>query len=198
MFSSPIGIIAGILSAVVLIVVGLIVVTGVLAMTGGPSACTPGGGPITVDAANAASFDAKWDQMDASLDSGQPASITLNESEVTSRADAFIEEEGGDVDDIQVCIYEGSGAVTGTLDTPIGGAKFKATGTVELTSGHPVAEFDDVEVGNVPGVVLDPFESAVEDAIQELLDDIELDHTYSVTLRPGEAVIQGNPGAPTP
>jgi hypothetical protein len=102
------------------------------------------------------------------------------------------------VDDIQVCIYEGSGAVTGTLDTPIGGANFKATGTVELTSGHPVAEFDDVEVGHVPGVVLDPFESAVEDAIQELLDDIELDHTYSVTLRPGEAVIQGNPGAPTP
>jgi hypothetical protein len=56
-----------------------------------------------------------------------------------------------------------------------------------------VAEFDDIEVGNLPGVVMDPFEGAVEDAIQELLDDIDLTHVYTVELQPGQAVISGTP-----
>jgi hypothetical protein len=194
MFKSPLGIIFGIITTVLIIFVVLVVVTGLLAFSGGPDPCTPGGSaPIVNDAANAAAFDAKWDQMDAQLDSGTPASITLTESEVTSRANTFIEEEGGDIADVQVCIYSGSGAATGQVDLPVGDAKFKVTGTVDLTGEHPVAEFDDVEVGNVPGVVLDPFESTVEDAIQELLDDINLDHTYTVELKPGEAVISGTP-----
>jgi hypothetical protein len=194
MFSSPLGIIFSIISTILLIFVVLVAATGILALTGGPDACTPGGtGPIENNAANAASFDTKWDQMDAQLDGGQAASITLTESEVTSRANAYIEEEGGDVADVQVCIYSGSGAATGQVDLPVGEAKFKVTGTVDLTGEHPEAVFDDVEVGNVPGVVLDPLESTVEDAIQELLDDIDLTHVYTVELRPGEAVISGTP-----
>jgi hypothetical protein len=40
---------------------------------------------------------------------------------------------------------------------------------------------------------LAPFENAVEDAIQELLDDITLDHTYVPTLSEGQATIDGSP-----
>jgi len=194
MFKSPVGIVFSILGVIVLIVVAFVVITGILAFSGGPGPCTPGGSaPIENNAANAAAFDAKWDEMDARLDAGTPASITLTESEVTSRANTFIDEEGGDIADVQVCIYSGSGAATGQVDVSVGDAKFKVTGTVNLTGEHPVAEFDDIELGSIPGVVMDPFESAVEDAIQELLDDIGLTHVYTVELQPGQAVISGTP-----
>ena len=194
MFSSPLGIIFSVIAGIFLLFVVFVMVTGILAFTGGPDPCTPGGtAPIENNAANAAAFDAKWDQMDAQLDAGTPASITLTESEVTSRANTFIDEEGGDIADVQVCIYSGSGAATGQVDLPVGDAKFKVTGTVDLTGEHPVAEFDDIELGNIPGVIMDPFESAVEEAIQELLEDIDLSHDYTVELRPGEAVISGTP-----
>lgn len=194
MFKSPLGIIFSIIGTVFLVIFAFVIITGILAFSGGPSPCTPGGtAPIEDNDANAAAFDAKWDQMDAVLDGGAPASVTLTESEVTSRANQFIKEEGGDIGTVQVCIYSGSGAATGEVDLPIGNAKFKATGTVSLDGPHPVAEFDDIEVGNIPGVVMDPFESAVEDAIQELLDDVNLDHTYTVELQPGQAVISGTP-----
>ena len=194
MFKSPLGIILSLISTVLVIIVAFVVITGILAFSGGPSPCTPGGtAPIEDNDANAVAFDAKWDQMDATLDGGAPASITLTESEITSRANQFIKDEGGDIGSVQVCIYSGSGAATGQVDLPVGDAKFKVTGTVSLSGPHPVAEFDDIEVGNIPGVVMDPFESAVEDAIQELLDDIDLTHTYTVELQPGQAVISGMP-----
>jgi len=199
MFKSPLGIILGIISTVLVVLVAFVVITGILAFSGGPSACTPGGtAPIEDNEANAVSFDVKWDQLNASLDSGTPSAISLTESEITSRANELIEDEGGDLGTVQVCIYSGSGAATGEVDLPVGTAKFKVTGTVSLDGPHPVAEFDDVEVGNIPGVVMDPFESAVEDAIQELLDDIDLDHTYTVELQPGQALVTGTPSAPTP
>jgi hypothetical protein len=191
---SPLGIIIGIITSLVMILVVLVLITGALAVTGGPSACTPGGtAPIENTPENAAAFDTKWDQMDAQLDGGTPASVTLTESEITSRANTFIDEQGGDIADVQVCIYDGSGAATGEVDLLVGSAKFKVTGTVTLTGEHPVAEFDDVEIGNIPGAIVDPLTGTVEDAIQELLDDITLKHTYTVELQPGQAVISGTP-----
>jgi hypothetical protein len=194
LFRSPIGIIFGILASIAMILFVLVLITGVLAFTGGPDPCTPGGAaPIQNDPGNAAAFDLKWAQLNAQLDGGTTASATFTESEVTSRANQFIDEKGGDIGDVQVCIYSGSGAMTGSVDLPVADAKFKVTGTVNLTGEHPVAHFDDVEVGNVPGVVLDPFQSTVEDAIQQLLDDVTLEHNFTVELQPGQAVITGTP-----
>ncbi len=196
LFKSPLSIIFSLITTLFMVAVVIVIVSGVLAFTGGPDPCTRGGTvPIETSDAQAAAFDAKWDQLDAALAAGAPSSITLTESEITSRANKFLRDKGGDVAEVRVCIYSGSGAATGKVDLPVGTAKFKATGTLDLTGDHPDAKFDDIEVGNVPGVVLAPFESAVEDAIQELLDDITLDHTYTVELQPGQAVISGTPQA---
>jgi hypothetical protein len=192
-FRSPIGWLVGFLSSVILLAVLLVLVTGVLAYTGGPGACTPGDGPIEISDAQAASFDQKWDQLDASLDSGTPAATTLTESEISSRAEKYAGDHSGDVSDLRVCIHDGKGEVTGKVDASLGSIKFKASGNVDLTGGHPKAEFDDISVGNVPGVVLGLLEGIVEDAIQELLDDIRLSHTYMPVLSPGSAEIQGTP-----
>lgn len=193
LFKTPLGIIISVITGLIGLVVVVIVVAGLLAVTGGPAACTPGGGPIEISDAQAQSFDAKWDELDASLANGSPSTITLTESEVSSRANQYIDEEGGDVDDVQVCIHDGLGELTGSVDIFAGSAKFKASGTVDLTSGHPVVDFQDIEVGNVPGFILGPLEGVVEDAIQQLLDDITLEHTYIPTLSEGQAQINGTP-----
>ena len=192
-FKSPIGIVLGFLSSLIMLAIVVVAVTGVLAFTGGPSACTPGGDTIVLDDANSQAFDQKWDQLDASLDSGAPTAISLSESEISSRADSYIRDRGGDVSEVRVCIHDGFGEVTGKVDAFVGDARFKVKGTVTLSGGHPVADFQDIEVGNVPGAVLGPFENAVEDAIQELLDDITLKHAYTPALQPGSAAINGTP-----
>jgi len=83
--------------------------------------------------------------------------------------------------------------VTGSVDVLAGSGKFKVSGTVDLTSGRLVVDFQDIEVGNVPGFVLGPLEGGVEDAIQELLDDITLEHTYIPALSEGQAQVNGAP-----
>jgi hypothetical protein len=193
LFRTPLGLIISAFSGLIGLVVIVTVVTGILALTGGPAPCTPGGGAIEISDAQAASFDAKWDGLDAALAGGSPASITLTESEVSSRANKYIDEEGGDVGDVRVCIHNGFGEVTGSVDVLAGSGKFKVTGTVDLTSGRPVVDFQDIEVGNVPGFVLGPLEGVVEDAIQELLDNITLEHTYVPTLSEGQAQVNGTP-----
>lgn len=192
-FRSPIGWLIGLFSSFILILVLVVLVTGVLAYTGGPGDCTPGGGAIEISDAQAASFDTKWDQLDASLDGGAATAISLTESELSSRADQYIRDHSGDISDVRVCVHDGQGEVTGKVDAFLGSIKFKAKGSVDLTGGHPEAHFDDIEVGNVPGAVLGLLEGIVEDAIQELLDDINLSHTYTPSLSEGSAAIQGTP-----
>ena len=192
-FKSPLGMILGLISSLLTLLVLVVLITGVLAYTGGPGACTPGGVAIEISDAQAASFDQKWDQLDASLDGGAATAISLTESELSSRADQYIRDHSGDISDVRVCVHDRQGEVTGKVDAFLGKIKFSAKGTVDLTSGHPVAKFDDIAVGNVPGVVLGLLEGTVESAIEELLDDINLSHTYTPSLSEGSAQIQGTP-----
>jgi hypothetical protein len=161
--ASPLRAAIAIISTLVVTVVVFSMVMTVLAFSNGPGDCTPGGGPITVSDANADSFDQKWDDLDAILDSGSPSSITLNESEISSRADRFFTEENAlDFRDVRVCIHDGYGEATGALDAILGlqvELKFKGT------------------MGD----------------IDEALDDIELKHTYTATLTEGEVRIDGVP-----
>lgn len=83
-WSSPLGVAVG---AIVTVAGAAVIFAGVnviLAFSGGPGDCTPGGGTITVNDANAQAFQDKWDAFDAQLDGGAPSSVPLNESEVTS------------------------------------------------------------------------------------------------------------------
>jgi hypothetical protein len=193
LFKTPLGIIISVFSGLI----GLVLIAGAgvaaMALTGGPGPCTPGGGAIEISDAHAQSFDTKWDGLDAALAGGGSSSITLTESEVSSRANKYIDDKGGDVNDVQVCIHDGYGEVTGSVDVAVGSGKFKAKGAVALNAGRPVVDFQDIELGNVPGFALAPFENAVENAIQELLDDITLEHTYAPSLSDGQAEIDGTP-----
>jgi hypothetical protein len=193
--SSPLGMAIGAILAVVVAAVIFAGVNVILAFSGGPGDCTPGGGTITVNDANAQAFQDKWDAFDAQLDGGAPSSVTFNESEVSSRADQYITGET-DVDfkNVRVCIHDGFGEATGTLGVLLGvDTKVKIKGTMDLSGDHPVAKIDDIEIGNVPGFVTDAIEGLVEDAVDEALEEIDLKHTYTPTLTEGEAQIDGQP-----
>jgi hypothetical protein len=191
--ASPLGIAVGAITGIfTLIIIAAIVIFG-LAIAGGPGACTPGSGEIVVSAANADSFDQKWDGLDAILGAGSPSSIDLNESEITSRADLFIEEESGDIGNVRVCVHDGFGEVTGDVGFAGVDVDFKVKGTVDLSGDKPVVQFDDIDIGNVPGFITGPFEGLAEDAIEELLEELDLDHTYTPILTEGVATIEGQP-----
>jgi hypothetical protein len=194
--ASWIGRIIGLVLLLVILVVAFFGVVGILAATGGPSACTPGGSAeIVVSDANAASFQQKWDAFADQLNAGQPATVTFNESEVTSRANQWARDETIDFDDdIRICIYDGSGEATATFGGGWVDTKVSVAGTVTFEGATLQAQVDDIEIGNLPGFMVGPLEGTVEDAIQSALDDIELDeHTYTVTLTPGQATVNGTP-----
>ena len=172
----------------------LAIAVGILATVGGPASCTPGGGVIVINAANASAFDQKWDGFDAILDAGSPSSVTFSESEIISRTDQFTKDEAGDIKNVRICVHNGFGEATGTLDAFLGiNVKFKAQGTVTLIGDHPEVDLMDVDIGSVPGFILGPFENLLEDAIEELLKELDLEHTLIPTLTEGQATIDGTP-----
>jgi hypothetical protein len=193
--SSPLGIA---LTAILVIVIAAVIFVGanvILAFSGGPGPCTPGNPPITVNAANADGFQQKWDDFDAVLDGGSPSSVTLNESEVTSRADQYIRDET-DVDftDVRICIHDGFGEATAKLEAILGlETKVKVKGNLDLSGDHPQALDLEIDIGNVPGFITNTIEGFVEDAVDEALEDIDLSHTYTPTLTEGNAQIDGVP-----
>ncbi len=196
--ASPLRGVIVIISSLVGAVVIFGLVMSVLAFSGGPGQCTPGGGIIIVNDANADSFDQKWDAMDAVLDSGSPSSITLNESEISSRADRYFTEEASlDLTDVRVCIHDGYGEATGKLDYGILGldVEIKLKGTMDLTGDAPKTDIDDIDFGSVPGFLIDVSDAifGVESDINGALDDITLKHTYTPTLTEGQVRIDGTP-----
>jgi hypothetical protein len=195
---SPLRAVVVIIASLVGIVIVFGVVMSVLSVSGGPGECTPGGGAITVSDANADSFDRKWDEMDAILDGGSPASITLDESEISSRADRYFSEEHVlDVTDIRICIHDGYGEATGTAEAVLGlEVEARLEGTVDLSGDSPKIEIDDIEIGSVPGGLVDLTDDifvGLESEINEALEDITLKHTYTATLTEGQVQIDGTP-----
>ncbi len=194
LFGTLIGKIVSAIVGIVILAIVFVVVVIVLAAAGGPGACSPGGSVITVDGANAARFQEKWDSFDTILDRGSPSSVSFNESEITSRFDQFIKENSNDVRDIRVCIHEGFGEFSGTLEAFAGiDAKFSSSGNASFDGPHPDVEFIDIDIGNVPGWLLKPFEGLLEDAVEELIEKIDLTHSYMPTLAEGQAQVAGVP-----
>jgi hypothetical protein len=194
-WSSPLGKVVGLILTIIVAALVFAGVNVILAFSGGPGPCTPGGGPITVSDANATAFQQKWDNFDAALDGGTPSIVPFTESELTSRANQYVTGETEvDFEDIRVCIHDGFGEATAKLTTILGlDTKVKIKGTLDLTGDAPEAKIDDIEIGNVPGFVTGLVEGLVEDAVDEALENIDLKHTYAPELTDGQAQINGQP-----
>jgi hypothetical protein len=190
---SVIGVISGIVLGLVGLFVLFLVVVGALAASGGPADCTPGDGPIAVDTAHSDSFRQKWNSFNAALGAGSPSAVVLTESEISSRADTYLKEKNTPFKDPRVCIHDGQGDAQAKIAFLGFTAKFKVTGTLDLTGQHPKAKIKSIDIGNVPGWMISPAETLVNRAIDSALNDVTLDHSYAPTLKPGEADVAGRP-----
>ena len=187
---SPLRLIFGLFGFLLLLFLIIVSCTIVLAFTGGPAPCTPGGGPITVSAANADAFDTKWDAFNATLDGGSAATVNFSESEISSFVDR---EVGSPFSDPLVCIHDGYGEGTATFEVLGFDSKIKVKGNMDLTGAHPVANVDNIEVGNVPDFLVDVVKGLVEDAIDDETAKVDLDHPLTPTLTEGDAKLDGTP-----
>jgi hypothetical protein len=184
----------GIVLALFLLFGALVVVVGVLAVTGDPGECTPGGtAPISNDAQHSASFQQKLDALNATLDGGAPGSTTFDESELTSRANTYADEHDIPFDNINVCVHDGDGEGSAAFSFLGMDVKIKVRGTVDLSGDHPDAHVDDMEIGNVPDFLTGPIESAANSAIDDAFNDVNLEHSYTPVLTPGQAQLDGTP-----
>ena len=187
---SPLRLLFGLFGTLLLILLIIVGGTVVLAFTGGPAPCTPGGGPITVNAANADAFDGKWDSFNATLDGGSAAAVNFNESEISSFVDR---EVGSPFSGPRVCIHDSYGEGTATFEVLGFDSKIKVKGNMDLTGAHPVANIDDIEVGNVPDFLVDVVKGLVESAIDDETAKVDLDHPMTPTLTEGDAKLDGTP-----
>jgi hypothetical protein len=190
---SILGILSGIVLGLVLIAVILGILTTALMATGGPDACEPASGAITVSQANSDSFIQKWDAFDQALNNGTPGVATFNESEIASRAESWANEKDVPFEDIRACLYDGYGEASATVRVLGMDVKVRVKGTLDLSGDNPEAKVDDISVGNVPGFLMAPVEFVVDRALDDGLDDLEIEHDYSLTLKEGEATIGGKP-----
>ena len=84
---------------------------------------------------------------------------------------------------------------SGKIDTPFFGRKVSVSvrGTVDLSGGQPEAEVTDIKIGGAPGFLSGLIEGFVGSLIDDQLEDIELEHRYSLDLADGIATVGGQP-----
>lgn len=166
-----------------------------LAIVGSPGSCQSEGRPVAFTLEAAASFQTKWDQLNATLDAGQVSTVVFNESEATSRARLWVDDHDVAVSDLFICFSAEGGSASGKVDVPFfpGDADVLIRGTMDLTGEHPEADIEEIEVGGLPGPVSNLVEGFINGLIEDQTDEIELDHDYGLTFGEGELTISGQP-----
>jgi hypothetical protein len=202
--SSPLGWIALSVSA---LITGAFIFVGVMVLLvfiGGPSseaACRD----RTMNLAPAADrgFDTRWDFFDIFLDTGVPDNLDLEEDVVTARARDFLtmEHDFDELEDIVICFFGaeeagelGQGEVRGKVAIPIlPDVSASIMGRVDLTGTHPMLTITDIDVGSLPGFITSAMDDAIEDEINEALEDVDLRHRYTIQFREGFVQVNGRP-----
>ena len=181
-----------------LIVVGLplaAVTLFLMATIGSPGTCEDENRPISDTEELAILFQQKWDQLDATLDSGQASGLELTDSEVTSRARTWLEEHDAPVSDLRVCFTLEGGAASGKVDVPFfpSDVDVLIRGTMRMTGEQPEITIDELKVGSLPG----PITNLVENFINDLIDDqtkrLDLVHDYGLAFDEGLTTVSGTP-----
>lgn len=166
-----------------------------VAIAGNPGTCEDESRPITTSIQVAGLFQEKWDELEASLDAGGPASMSFTESEVTSRADIWLEENDAPIDDLLICFGDGTASASGKIDIPFvpGDIDVLVSGTLILTGNVADADVDKIEVGGLPDLLTDLVEDFINDIFEDQTENLELDHSFSLIFTEGEVTISGLP-----
>ena len=165
------------------------------AIAGSPGACGDETRPITTSDELASLFQDKWDGLDAALDAGQPASITFTESEVTSRAAAWLSEQDAPIDDVLICFDDDTASASAKIDIPFvpGDVDVLASGTLILTGDVVQVQVEEIEVGGLPSPLTDLVEDFIDNIFEDQTEDLVLEHTYTLAFTEGAVTVSGLP-----
>ena len=155
------------------------------------------------DPALATQWQERWDQLNATLDSGQPTSVTFGESDATSRATQWAEETDAPLSDLTICFYDGIAEAHGRMeiptlnDLPLAGSVFdtevRIVGRIELGGEHPRIRISEIDAGDFPDWASEPLQDEIEEIVNDRLADYDIKHKYTVTFREGEMEVAGQP-----
>ncbi len=191
----PIRLLAALLGIIVigapLAAVGLFII----AVAGDPGTCEAEGQSVVFSDSAAASYQTAWDGFQATLDSGQATTVTFNESEVSSRAQQWLDERDSPITELRICFTEGGAGASAKIDVPFmpGDIDVLVRGTLILTGGQVELDIDEVEVGGLPGPLNDPVQSFVDDMIADETIDLELERDYQLAFSEGSVTVSGQP-----
>jgi len=129
--------------------VGVAIVGSVLIFTGNPRPCTDREVPVSTAASQ--QLRTAWDQFKAEAASGQ-ATLTVTETEVTSRGVEYIDEKNIPLNNLQVHFCsDGLGEALGTIDVPGPNIHVLLRGTLDLSGSKPRIDVQTIKAGNFPG-----------------------------------------------
>ena len=195
MIPSPLRVLSWLLALVVLGIPLAAVAIFLLAIAGSPGSCGSEDRPVVFSLQGAASFQTKWDQLNATLDAGQLSTAVFDDSEATSRARLWVDQHDVPVSDLSICFSTEGGSASAKVDVPFfpGDVDVLVRGTLDLTGIRPEADIEEIKVGALPG----PFTGLVTGFVKDLIDDeteeLELAHDYGVSISEGALTISGQP-----
>ncbi len=190
----------------VLVLPSLVIIAGVvltiLFFLPGPSTALECGEADRVIASSrpfADQFQLKWDSFNRSLDAGIAATATFDESEVTSRANRFMQEKPDPpFQDIVICMS--SGDPTGEFeaiarsDIPaLPDRIIRVRGSIDLQGEVPLVDIREIDIGKIFGFVLSVsgVQGALEDEMNDQLETLVLRHRYRIELSQSSLKVTG-------
>lgn len=193
---NPIRLLSTLLGAIVIATPIAAVAFFFVAITGSPGTCGEDvDREVTTSLQLAGAFQEKWDGLEASLDAGQPAAATFSESEVTSRADLWLEEQDAPIDEIMICFEDGAASASAKIDIPFvpGDVDVLASGTLILSGDVADADVTDLEAGGLPGPLTDLVKNTLNSVIEHQTEKLELEHSYTLLFTEGAVIVNGVP-----
>ena len=147
------------------------------------------------DPALAAAFQSKLDGVIAALEAGQPVSVSFSNDEVSSRATTYLAGQRALIEDVTVCFEPGLARASATFADLLGrDVTVQVEGSVDLSGDHPRLQLSSVKAGKLP--LVGPLRDLVESRINDVLDDLPLDHTLNVSSDYDAALVEAEPGRP--
>ena len=149
---------------------------------------------VFVDAELGTLTEAQVAEFGDTLGRGQPTSLTLTESEVTSAVLTFASTDR--ISDVTVCFFgNGEGEASLKLDIPgLPDRVVRVRGSVDLSGEHPRVRLSDADLGGL-GILMElGAKQAIEDVVNGLLSEVSLPHTYVASISEGQLVLSGRPG----
>jgi len=170
--------------------IGLVIVGGVMIMTGTPKPCAEREIPISPAASQ--SMKDKWDAFAAQAAAGT-ANVTFTEPEVTSRGVEYLKEKDVPLNDLQVYLCpDGYGEATGTINALGRDINVLIRGTLDLSGDETRIDVQKIEAGNLPSGVGTTIVNQVLDRSGVKTLDVDVNIT-GISFTDGEATLNGEP-----